>query len=231
MITDALRLVRVLFSPGDVFREIKERPPFWVPFFLVAIVFAVTQMLASPFQMKVREIMVTQAGQPAPPAASGTVAMIGTLVVTPIMVLLMSAIAAGILYVLMQMLGGEDATFKRMLSVVIHAWPATLILQALTVGVLYMRGLDSIRTTSDAQVSLGLDLLLPAEMAVGAFTRAVLAGIGPLQIWGLVITAVGLEVLGGAEKGKAWTGAIISFVIGLLIAGGLAGAFSGMMGG
>jgi hypothetical protein len=75
---------------------------------------------------------------------------------------------------------------------------------------------------ADMQPSLGLDLLVPGS----GFVRAVLKGINPFSIWGLVLTAIGISVTHRMPKGSAYTVATIALVIGLLIAGAF-GALQG----
>ncbi len=221
VVTDAMRLVRVLFSPGAVYGEIKDKPTFWMPWLIVSILFAVVQFLQAPFQTRVREIMIQQAGRDLPAGATGPLAQILGAVVTPVVVLVIVAISAAVLYGLTAAFGGE-ATFKKMLTVTIFLWPLELIRQLLTFAVLSMRGVESINSASDIWVSLGADLLLPADASVGTFLRAVLAGIGPIQVWSMAISAIGINTLTGLEKGKAWTVAVILWLIGVLITAGLA---------
>jgi hypothetical protein len=210
VVTDALRLVRVLFSPGAVFAELSQTPRFWVPWAIASVVTIIINWFQRPFQQRIREVMLERAGQPVtPPSAVGT--LIG-LVTGPLVVLVICAIVAGILYLIVSSMGGET-TFKRILSVAIHAYPLTLIQQALTVAVLTMRGVASVNGPADMIVSLGADLLLPQDAQVGYFVRFLLAGIGPIQIWQLAITAVGLMAMAKLGKGSAWTAAIINFVI------------------
>lgn len=221
VVTDAMRLVRVLFSPGAVFGEIKEKPTFWMPWFIISILFAVVQFLQGPFQTRVREIMMQQSGRELPAGATGPIAQIIGAVFTPVVVLAIAAISAAVLYGLTAAFGGE-ATFKKMLTVTIFMWPLEVIRQVLTYAVLSMRGVESINSAADIWVSLGADLLLPADASVGTFLRAVLAGIGPIQVWSAAICAFGITTLTGLEKGKAWGVAIISWLIGVLITAGLA---------
>lgn len=231
-VTDAGRLVRVLFSPGDVYGEQQDRPTFWRPWLIISILWAVLQFLQRPFQMKVQELMLAQRGVTTPPpgAGSGAVSYVIGGATAFLTVLIMSAITAGILYLLAAGMGGETS-YKKMLTVVIFTWPLALFQQLLTFVVLTMRGVDAIRGPWDLFVSLGADLLLPADAQVGAFTRIFLAGIGPLQIWGLVLTAVGLMVLGKLGKGAAWTAATISFLVGLAVGAGLGSFGMRAMGG
>ncbi len=225
---DAVRLVRVLFSPGAVFGEIQNRPTFWRPWLLVSIVSVIVGYLQRPFQQRVQAIILEHAGRPVP--ADTPLKMVLSLCVTPIGVLVLMAISAVILYGLASAMGGE-VTYKKMLSVVAFSFPPILIQQIITVAVLMTRGVQSITGPSDMFVSLGADLALPADANVGYFTRFLLAGIGPLQIWALVIVAIGVMVMGKTSKGSAWTAAIIHFII-LLVAFSALGALgAGMMSG
>ncbi len=225
---DAVRLVRVLFSPGAVFGEIQNRPTFWRPWILVSIVSVIITYLQRPFQQRVQSIIMEHAGRPMP--ADTPLKMVLALCASPIVVLVLMAISAVILYGLASAMGGE-VTYKKMLSVVAFSFPPILIQQIITVAVLMTRGVQSISGPADMFVSLGADLALPADASVGYFTRFVLAGIGPLQIWALVIVAIGVMVMGKTSKGSAWTAAIIHFII-LLVAFSALGALgAGMMGG
>lgn len=223
VVTDAVRLVRALFSPGAVYDEQKEKPTFWMPWLVVSVLFAILSYLLGPYTARVQRLAVEAAGRPVPPfldmfpviqAASA-----------PIVVLVMTAISAVVLWVAMMVMGHETG-YRTMLSVVIFAWPVAVIQQALSLVILSMRGLDAIQGPADMQVSLGLDLLLSADSTLSPVLRAVLAGIGPLQIWALAITAVGLMVLGKAPKARAWIAASVGFVVGLLVAAGFAGLTS-----
>jgi len=117
-----------------------------------------------------------------------------------------------------------------MLSVVIHAWPLFFAQQLLAYIVLSMRGLDAIHGPMDMIVSLGADLALPSDAQVGYFLRFFLGGIGPLQIWQLVISAVGVGIMARAGKGAAWTAATVNYLFWLLLLSGL-GAFGMKMAG
>jgi hypothetical protein len=228
IVTDAVRLVRVLFSPGSVFAEQQDRPTFWGPWLVVSVAFVCLQVLQRPFQNRVREILIEQAGRQVP-AGGGAVGIVLGLVFGAITVLVMAALVAGILYLLLTAFGGE-ATYKKMLTVSIFVWPVVVIQQLLTFVVLSMRGLDSIHGVWDMFVSFGADLLLPSDAGVGTFLRLFLAGIGPLAIWQVAISAVGLTVLGKAGKGAAWGAATVAYLIGLVLSAGL-GSFGMKMAG
>ena len=77
------------------------------------------------------------------------------------------------------------------------------------------------------QPALGLDLLVPEA---GKFLASVLKAINPFTIWGLILTAIGVTVTHKTSKGTGYTVATVSFLIGVLVAGGLASLFGGRAG-
>jgi hypothetical protein len=223
VVTDLLRLIRAPFNPRAVFEEQQDQPTFWMPWVVVSIAFAILQFLQRPFQARLRELIFEHLNRPAPPAGAGVVSIVIGLATGAVTVLVLAALSASVCYLLLSVFGGET-TFKKMLTVSIFAWPIALVGQLLTFVVLSMRGAASINSVWDLFVSFGSDVLLPADAQLGAFSRIFLAGIGPLAIWQVVVSMIGLRVLGKASKGGAWATAIIAYLILLAIAAGL-GAF------
>jgi len=221
VLSDLLRVVKAMFAPGDAFAEAAPKAPFWGAWLAVTLIFMVTQYLMSPFQMRAQELVLQEQGRQIPEAMRSMGMIIG-LAVTPLITLMIAAIAALVLWVTVSLMGGEGR-FKQLLSVNIHSWGPFLIQQFVMFTVLKMRGLGSMTDPRDMQVALGADLLLPAETE--GFVRAVAAGVNPFSIWGLVITAVGLQVMLKLEKGRAWTVAIVAWIVSLMVGGLLAGLF------
>jgi hypothetical protein len=69
------------------------------------------------------------------------------------------------------------------------------------------------------QPALGLDLLAPGAKG---FMAAVLKGINPFSIWGVVLTGIGVSTTHRLSKGTGYSVAVVGFVIALLIGGTLA---------
>jgi hypothetical protein len=113
--------------------------------------------------------------------------------------LVLCAIVGGVLYVLVSMFGGQTS-YKKMMAVSIFTWPVTLIQLAVTWVVLNSRGVGTINGPSDMIVSLGTDLLVPADAQIGYFARFPVAGIGPLPDLKPTITAVGLDGAGQVRE-------------------------------
>ena len=215
VLTDLWRLVRAPFAPRAVYEEQQSAPTFWMPWVLVSVIFAALQILQRPFQMRVRDLVLQKLNQPIPPGGFSAVRSVIGFLGAGVTVLVLACIGAGILYLLTMVFGGQTS-FKKMLTVCIFAWPIAILQQVLAYVVLSIRGVDSIQSVWDVQVSFGADLLVPSDATLSAFLRLVLAGIGPLAIWQLVITAVGLKTLGKVSWATAWTVAIIAAVILLL---------------
>jgi len=228
-VTDATRLARVLFSPGAVFEEQREKPTWFLPWVVLTIALVLFGLTTLPYSDRMGELSMAArggAGQPVP-AGVRTFIRISTLAGAPIAFLLLSAISSLVMWVTL-MVTGAKVRYKALLCASIFSCTAALIQVVATGLVMRMRGppAEAIRTMQDARVSLGLDLLLPAESTVSPFLRTLLGGIGPLQIWGLIITAVGVMVLEKQDKGTAWMAAIASYIV-LLVVGGLLAGLGG----
>ena len=229
-VTDAGRVVRVLFSPTAVFQEQQSRPTWFLPWLVIAVMVVLVGLTTLPYTYRMMELGLAArggAGQELP-AAVRTFAKVMSLIAAPIVFLIFSLLAAGVMWVTL-MLTGAKVRYRGLLCAAMFASVTRVILIGLTSVVLRLRGTpaEAIRNLQDARVSLGVDLLLPSDAAVSTFLRMVLGEIGPVQVWGLIITATGIMVLEKQDKGSAWTAAMVSFVVGLLIAGlfgGLQGA-------
>jgi hypothetical protein len=228
IVSDAVRLLRVLISPGAVFAEIQEKPTFWGPFIVIAILNAVLSFLQQPFQQRIGQLMSERAGRPMPEPTMLRTAF--SILISPIFPLVLIAVVGGVLYVLVSMFGGQT-TFKKMATVALFTWPVTLIQILVSWIVLTNRGIASINGPQDMFVSLGADLLLPGDTQIGTFVRLLLAGIGPLPIWKVTITAVGLMVMGKTGKSQGWVAALIIYALALLVAAGVGTLTARMMGG
>ena len=224
VVTDFLRLLRVLFSPTAVFEEQREAPTFWVPWLLLCVLLLAATFLSFPYQLAAARLGSAAAGRPLPDAAVG-IMKFSMVVGVPIVTLVMMLLTAGVMYLVLMAAGGE-VRYKGLLSVAVFSGAALGVLQVLaTFAVLKLRGPEGLTTLADYQVSFGLDLLLPTDTSVPKFVEAMLKGISPFSVWGLAITATGIRTMERTSKGAAWTAAVVSLVLGLLVAGLSAKAF------
>jgi hypothetical protein len=216
-------VVRVLFEPTAVFQRVRERPRFLVPFLVIAAVQIVLAIVNMPFVM---QVMRSQMGEvPAGSPDPSKFAWIG-IIFAPLGILIFMLIATLVLWVLVSILGG-DGKFGTLLSVVVYAAvPSVLLAGIIGALVLQLRGAEGLTSMLDLQPPLGLDLLAPS---VTGFAGAVLKGINPFSIWGLVLTAIGVSETHRLSRSTGYTVAVIYFVIALLIGAMFAG-MSGMGG-
>lgn len=222
-----LDLVKVLYEPDAVFQRVAEKPKFLMPFIGLSVVQVIIGIINMPFlQAAMRAQM---AGRTMPEGAPDPTkfAAIG-LVFIPIGVAFVLVIATLLLWVLVSLVGGEGK-FGTLISVSAYAAvPSVILLGVIGVAILRLRGAGDITSPQDLQPAVGLDLLVPGAKG---FLGAVLKGINPFSIWGLVLTAIGVSTTHRLSKQSGYVVATTSFAIGLLIAGGLAAIFGGRMGG
>ena len=212
---------RVLFDPVAVFERQREKSSVLMPFLVIAVVQIVLGVLNLPYIQVALKAQMAARGAAAPAGGPdpSSFAWIG-IVFAPIGIFIFLLVATLIVWVLVSIFGGEGK-FAMLLSVTTHAAVPSVILMAIIGAVvLRMRGPDTITSFMDLQPALGLDLLAPGTTG---FMGAVLKGINPFAIWGLVIQAIGISVTHKLPRSTGYTVATISFVIGLAVGAALSG--------
>jgi len=214
-----LDLVKVVYDPGAVFERLREKPSFWRPFIAICVVQLVLGVLQLPYT---KAAMAAQFAQMPARAGGGApdpskFATIGLLFV-PIGLLLLFLISAALLWVLVSVFAG-DARFATLLSVATYVGITFVLLSVAGLATLMLKGVQGITSPADLQPALGLDLLVPEA---GRFTTALLKAFNPFSIWGVILTAIGIQTTHRTSKGTAYTVAAVAFVIGTLLGAGLA---------
>lgn len=220
-----LDLFRVLFSPTEVFERVRERPKILLPWIGLSVVIVVIAYLMMPYTQAAIASRMAQIAQQNPQAAAQA-AKFQTfgIFLAPIFLMIGLLISAGLLWLLVMLLAGADAKFVTLLSLSNYLAVPTILLQIAGLLVLKLKGIDQITTPDDLRPPLGLNLLAPdATGFVGAF----LAGINPFSLWAMVLTAIGVQVTHKTSKGAAYTVAIVSTVLGVLIGSVFAGLGGG----
>ena len=215
-----LDLVRVLFSPGEVFERVRERPKFLLPWIGLSVAIIVISYLMMPFTQAAIASRMAQLAQQNPQAAAnaGRFLWIG-MVVGIIFFLIILFVTAGLLYLALTLFAGADSKFMTLVSVATYAAVPAILFQAVGLIVLQMKGVSAITTPDDLRPPLGLNLLAPG--AVG-FAGAFLAAMNPFTVWSIILTAIGVQVTHKTSQGVAYTAAIVSSLVVVLITSGLA---------
>ena len=211
-----LDLFNVLYDPQAVFGRVKDKPRFWAPFLGLAVLQVAIGVLMLPYSRQVMQAMAQArgagAGQ-APPAWAAWIGVIGA----PVGLAIGLLIGAGVLWILVSVLGGEG-NFRRLLSVVTYVGITGILLGLASMVVLMMGG-GRVETMADLRPGFGLDLLAPES--TGA-VRMLLWSVNPFTLWGLVLTGFGVAATHNTSRGSAFTIATIAFLINALIAAGFA---------
>lgn len=219
-----LDLVKVLYEPGAVFQRVAERPKFLMPFIGISVFQIIIGIVNLPFLKAAMQAQMAQAPAGAPDTSK--FAALG-LIFVPIIIAIALVIGALLLWVLVSLVGG-DGKFGTLLSVAAYASvPSVILLSIVGAIVLQLQGTQGLTSPQDMQPAVGLDLLAPGAKG---FMGAVLKGINPFSIWGLVLTAIGVSTTHRLSTGSGYVVATLAFVIGLLIAGVLGALFGGMGG-
>jgi len=212
-----LDLVKVVYDPGAVFERLREKPSFWRPFITICVVQLVLGVLQLPYT---KAAMAAQFAQMPARAGGGApdpskFATIGLLFV-PIGLLLLFLISAALLWVLVSVFAG-DAKFATLLSVATYVGITFVLLSVAGLATLMLKGVQGITSPADLQPALGLDLLVPEA---GRFTTALLKAFNPFSIWGVILTAIGVQTTHRTSKGTAYTVVDVVLLIGTPIGAG-----------
>lgn len=216
-----LDVFKVLFEPTAVFERVRERPKFLLPFLVVCAINIVVFFVNLPILKVALKAQAAQAPAGGPdPSKFAPFFAIGI----PIGLAIALLIGALLLWVLVSVVGGEGK-FGTLLSVTTYASvPSVVALAIVGAIVLQLQGTSQITSPQDMQPALGLDLLAPGAKG---FIGAVLKGINPFSIWGLVLTAIGVSTTHRLSKGSGYTVAIIAFAVGVLIGAAFTAMFAG----
>jgi Yip1 domain len=226
----AARIVGVIFSPGETYQSIVAHPRVLGVLAVATIVTAaalfaflsteVGQNATLDQQMRVIESfrfnlpdqVYDQMEARAPRAryyAAGSILFFGPLV---------SAVVAGIMLLIFNVVLGGEATFKQAFAVVAHAEVLNALQQ------LFILPLNYVRETIGSATTLAV--FLPMLNETSFFTRF-LGWIDLFRIWWLVSLAIGAAVLYKRKSGPiAWTLIGVYVVFALVVAAGLT-AFAG----
>lgn len=207
-----LDLLNVLHEPTAVFGRVKEKPRILAPYIVLAILITIVAVLSLPFQAAVTDL-IRAAVPPEQQARISSPSAVKIIIQTPIFMIVGFAIGAFLLW-LGTTMAGAQAKYKAMFSVLTYSWVTYLIYAIVVFAVLSIKGASAIQSFADLRAPVGLDLLVPG---VGLFAGAILNGINPFSIWGVVICATGVSVTSGCSKAAGYTITIVVFLIGLLL--------------
>ncbi len=225
------RLIGVIFSPGETFKEIGRAAPILVPMIVLGlvvsagIVITLSRVGMESVLRKQFDPMVERGWMPPEraeemikqTAANPTGAYIQSAVQGAIAVIVFVLIMAGI-FKLISMVLGSDNTFKPILSVTLFSFLAiSLITLLITVVLVYLQKPEDIDVNNPVGANLGALLGLFTEKgSVPGFVRAFATFIDVFSIWRIALLAIGYAAI--SKKLKTGTIAIWLSVVYLIFA-------------
>ena len=210
------RIIGVLFSPGDTFDSIVKRPNILGPllvFVVISVLSAVAVAVKVDFDSLAREAIEANPNIP-PDKAAGAIGMTKAIMkvsmyASPVLIVLMLVITAGICLLAFKMFGGEG-DFNIALSVTTYAWFPRLIRGILGAIVMLSKGSLSIYELQNPIMSnLGFMFdpkTQPVQYAMGS-------ALDVFNIWSLVLLIIGLAAMSKFSKAKSATIVIVMWLV------------------
>lgn len=186
------RFVQIFSAPGRVFDDISEgRTSWWQPWLCVSVIYMIVGYLSMPLQRHMLDLNP----QDLPPEQLEQQIeffekfALPQLLTVPVFVLIMAAAVSGIVYIWVSILS-DKASFKQFFSISMYAGIVTSLSGLVATILVRMKGVESVRSAEDAQMSLSLGFLAPEEANI--LLKAVANSLEFFTIWGLVLIGMGL---------------------------------------
>jgi hypothetical protein len=220
------RLVGVWFSPGVTFAEIGRAPRLLLPLLFVMLLaglgyFVMVERIG--YENIVRKQIESAANSGFIPQdrveetinqrVSGTAGTIGRylgIVTTPVFVLIVMLILAGLLK-LFTLIVGAETTFKRLLAVTAYSSLALVIIKTvLTLIILYIKDPDEIDIYNPIGSNLGAILVLTGA-GLSKYLTALASWIDIFVIWQIALLSIGTAAV--STKMKTSTAAVFVSIL------------------
>ncbi|WP_243292299.1 Yip1 family protein [Bacillus sp. FJAT-47783] len=212
------KLLGIITSPGETLDRIRQNPKVLVPLLVVMALTTIATFIS--FSTVDFVAVGIEQGMSQEEAEVMNVIMSTSFIVGGLLVAPFSLLISTLIYLAVTKIAGTGAKFKQLFSFSTYVFFISSIGALLNSVIAYSVGVS----VEEANFT-SLNGVVGAEGAVGAL----LSYLELFAIWGTVISAMGLERVGGLSKKAAWTVAIIFFVILGLIAL-IGGSFGSMMG-
>lgn len=195
-------LLGVIWSPSVQFDKIRNTPKIWIPLLIITIMYIVgTYLTFSQFDFE------ALLGETVPEEQMEIMVTISKITgaITGVFIPIFSVLISSAIYLLISKIAKSDVTFKQLFSL------NTYILFVSAIGILF-------NSLIHLLIDGNSEIYVTSLAGVIGSTNAVLAGVEIFSIWGIILTAIGLQKVARLSKGLSWTVALIFFIFGLGIA-------------
>jgi hypothetical protein len=210
------RIIGVLSNPGPTFESIVQRPNILGPlliFIVISVVSAVGVAVKVDFDALSREAIEANPNIPADKVESSVgitkAIMKVSMYASPVLILAMLLIVAGVCLLAFRMFGGEG-NFNQALSVTAYAWMPRLIRGVLGAIVTFAKGSVSLADLQNPLMS-NLGFLFdpktqPVQYAMGS-------ALDIFNIWSLVLLIIGLAAMSKLSKARSAAIVIVLWLV------------------
>lgn len=227
------RLIKMFFSPGEVFDDIKTKPTWLVVLIAMMILTIGAQAIVLP-HMDNEATLRARLGDRADEIsdeqiermiASGEKITRFIPLITAFVVPIMWAILAAIFLLMLKMVGSET-DYVTTLSATLHAyWPASAVATVLTVALI--QRVDKITEQEIPNlVKSHLGVLLPADAP--AWLSSMASTFSVFNIWTLALLVIGFKIIGHLSTARAAIAVLVPWAIWLVGKAGM-GVLQGLM--
>ena len=235
------RVTNTFTAPSKTFEDIKRgNRSWWMPFIIMVLGFAVffevvqtkitwdqvyeNQMRDMPeFAKNLMDRMTPE--QKAEAARKGPMQQAIRAAGTPLGIVLLDLIGAGILLGTINFGFGGTAKYSSLLAVELYAglaiWPLRWILAAITTPFV-----DPEAFNLQNPAPCNLAAFFPSLKESSLMVYTLLSSIDALTIWGMILTGIGVAAVAGVKRSSGYIVVFGWWVIGVLLGVGIAAAFS-----
>lgn len=216
------RMIRIFYAPGETFESLtrKRSAADWlVPAILSVVVATTAAVLVLPFTTEFNQEIMQQRMQGMSAEEreiveqyrTQDIMQASTLIVIPIMLFILIFVFSAFCLLMGKLLGGL-LSYGQVLAIVAYVGLISIPQQVIKTLLI------SAKKTPMVQMGLGLFL---SEEALQSFSGRLLSLIDPFIIWSVVITGLGLSIVGQLDRRKAYAGVGVITLIWLSLASAL----------
>ncbi len=192
-------LKNLFWEPSLLFKELKEKPTWLLPFIIICVVSIIFAFIMQPVQTQLMILNIPEDSVASMIEQTNKFKLVGFSLI-PLFTILKLAIVSGLL-LLGTYIVTDKLKFKQIFSVVCWSNIILLLGGILNVFILYLKGVDTINDPTD-MATVGLNIFFNTK-SLGVALNALLSEISVFSIWYIVLITIGLMIVGELSKGKA----------------------------
>ncbi|HTK81009.1 MAG TPA: YIP1 family protein [Bacteroidota bacterium] len=214
---ELLHLINIFAAPAEVAADLAETPRWRAPLIFMILCSALTGWFMVPAIVEpMRKIFISSYGEGAAEGAIKSVSMtmlVTRMIIQPCVVIVRWVFFAGLLTAgAFLSVGRQGQVYRKLFAFVAYAEGIFILLNIITVLVIYAKGIDTIASQADLTVIKGADQLLRDNFS-GDLLSSILSTLTPFSAWYLVVITLGYHALTGIGRTKGLVIAIAAWIM------------------